>query len=343
MGGAIDVETGELRGALESTLREHFDPRRRIVALVRRPSDYGSSFTIEELHVRLDDGTPLELMFKNLSRRALLEPARRLRPDFLDDPQREIDVYRVILAASGLDTAACYGAIVDRPGDRYWLFLEKVPGVRLAQVGEFSIWRQVARWLAAMHARLAERRAALRHADGLSLLAYDADFYRRWMRRALTFARQRDPSGTSDACAGLEWLAARYDRVVERLTALPITWIHGELYAANVLVHATAGRLRVCPVDWETAAVGPALMDLAALTAGGWSDTERTSLALAYHDASAGLGEYSSPDEFLAALDGCYLHLAVQWLGWSEAWSPPPSQAQDWLGVALRVARRLEL
>src|SRR5215831_17433952 len=98
--------------------------------------------------------------------------------------------------------------------------------------------------------------------------------------------------------------------------ALPMTWIRGELYAVNVLGHATVDRLRVCPVDWEPAA-GPALMDLAALTAGGWSDAERTALALAYHDANAGLVEYSTLDDFLAALDGCYLHLSVRWLGWA--------------------------
>ena len=61
-------------------------------------------------------------------------------------------------------------------------------------------------------------------------MRYDADFYRLWLRRALAFA----PAGR--ARRGLGWLAGRYERVVERLAALPATFIHGEFYASNVLV-----------------------------------------------------------------------------------------------------------
>ena len=32
--------------------------------------------------------------------------------------------------------------------------------------------------------------------------------------------------------------------------------------------------------------------------------------------------------------------LAVQNLGWSDAWSPPPQQAHDWRGEALRLSRK---
>jgi aminoglycoside phosphotransferase (APT) family kinase protein len=98
--------------------------------------------------------------------------------------------------------------------------------------------------------------------------------------------------------------------------------------------------LRVCPVDWEMAALGPGLIDLAALTAGGWTSDEREKLALAYH---AALGSHETPplDAFLVVLDYCRLHLAVRWLGWSQDWTPPPEHAQDWLGEALGLAEKL--
>jgi thiamine kinase-like enzyme len=97
--------------------------------------------------------------------------------------------------------------------------------------------------------------------------------------------------------------------------------------------------LRVCPVDWEMAAVGPGLIDLAALTAGGWTAEEKEELALAY---CAALVSYETPpDAFLLALDYCRLHLAVQWLGWSQDWTPPPEHAQDWLGEVLGLAEKL--
>jgi hypothetical protein len=131
---------------------------------------------------------------------------------------------------------------------------------------------------------------------------------------------------------------------VERLLDLPVTLIHGEFYASNVLVQQTPMALRVCPVDWEMAAVAPGLMDLAALTAGQWAGTERTALALAYHDALAREGLPSPPiADFLTALDFCRLHVAVQWLGWSPDWLPPAEHRQDWLGEALRLAQRLGL
>lgn len=335
------VPTADLRAALERVLRGHFGAPQRILELERRPSAYGSSFIIEELDVRLGDGSVLPIVFKNLSRQALLASARRVKPAFLHDAMREIDVYRTVLAPDALGTATCYGAVVDRRVGRYWLFLEKVPGVELYQIGEFRVWQDVARWLAAMHTRLAQRHGAPIRARVPSLLTYDAAFYRRWLRRARAFAQRMHPS--RQARRSLAWLAARYDRVVTRLLALPAIFIHGEFYASNVLIQETAEGRRVCPVDWETAALGPGLIDLAALTAGRWNEAEREALALAYFSALGEPGWRSSPDAFLTALDCCYLHLAIQWLGWSAEWSPPAEHAQDWLGEALRVADRLSL
>jgi aminoglycoside phosphotransferase (APT) family kinase protein len=142
---------------------------------------------------------------------------------------------------------------------RYWLFIEKVLGTELWQIGDLEVWRGVARWLAGMHETLAGS------TDERHLIRYDAAFYTRWARRAAA------------ACPDLEPLMRRYQEVVERLLALPVTVIHGEFYPSNVLV---AGQ-RVCPVDWEMTAVGPGLIDLAALTTG-WGDEERVAIASAY-------------------------------------------------------------
>jgi aminoglycoside phosphotransferase (APT) family kinase protein len=121
--------------------------------------------------------------------------------------------------------------------------------------------------------------------------------------------------------------------------ALPLTLIHGEFYADNVLVQETTDDLRVCPVDWELTALGPGLIDLAALIAGKWSEPEKRAIALAYYGEL--VNNHRQPptvDEFLFALDCCRLHSAIQWLGWSDKWTPSAHQAQNWLGEALRVA-----
>jgi hypothetical protein len=336
------VGTPKLHAALQSALSGASGTQQRIVDLERRPTPYSTSFAIEELRVRLADGTTLELMFKDLSPQALLETARRIRPAFIYDPLREIETYRTILAPKEVDTATCYGTVVDRRIGRYWLFLEKVPGTELCQVGELTTWKWVARSLALLHSRFAERTELL--ARVVPLLSYDGDLYRLWMRRAQVFLGEVESSQPKTVRHGIEWLAKRYDRVVERLLALPVTFIHGEFYASNVLVHNTSEKLRVCPVDWEMAAVGPGFIDLAALMSGGWSAEEKEALAKAYHTGLALRDErWSDLDEFLSALDHCRLHVAVQWLGWASGWSPPPEHAQDWLAEALSLAERLDV
>jgi len=121
-------------------------------------------------------------------------------------------------------------------------------------------------------------------------------------------------------------IVAAYERVLEILSAMPATFVHGEFYASNVLV---AGE-RIAAVDWEMAGIGPGILDLAALVTG-WGEEERTAII-------AGYGNVPSQ-----ALDAAQLHLALQWLGWSPDWTPPPEHARDWLAEALSAGQRLGL
>lgn len=322
--------TADLQAVLAAALDEHFSLPRSINELVRRPSANQSSYALEELDILLDDDSTLQLLFKDLSPAALLDQARRAKPAQLYDPRREIEVYRTILPSAGLGTAVCYGATADPDAGRFWLFLERVAGLELDKIGELATWREAARWLTGFHARFASPLERL--ARAARLLNYNADFYRFWMRRA----RAIEPA--------LDDLARVYSRVIEKLLSLPATVIHGEFYASNVLVKIDANGVRVCPVDWEMAAVGPALMDLAALTAGRWSEDERKDLASAYWQATRAGAESPVPgDDFFEELDYCRLHQAVQWLGWSAEWSPPVEHAHDWLREALTLAGKLRL
>jgi hypothetical protein len=338
-----------LQSALEQVFARQFDPERRMIGVDRRASAYHSSYALEELDVRFSDGTVLPILLKDVSRQGLLDDARRVKPAFLHDPLREVEVYRLLLAARNLGTARYYGSIVDPQAGRYWLFIEKVPGLELYQVGDFAIWEEAARWLARWH-RIWSPAEPLDERLASHLLTYNADYYRLWIERARAFV------GTP----AIERLCKRYDRVIERLASMPAALIHGEFYASNVLVQAEPSALRICPVDWEMAAVGPGLMDLAALASGRWTEAEKTSLAMAYHsekgvgslyfpnDAAESDGPglpppFSDPRRLLEDLDYCSLHLAVQWLGWSPHWQPPAEHAHDWLAEALRLADKLNL
>lgn len=299
----------------------------RITSLRRRPSEYRTSFAVEELDVDLAEGPPLALVLKCGGPESLSAEARRVRPSFLYEPLREIEAYREILVPERVTTPAFYGAVVGDSTGRQWLFLERVRGHELWREGDFSIWEEAARWLARVHGRLSTVSAD--KARRARLLRYDSGLLSRWPARAAALGRLD---------GALAALPARYGEIVERLASLPRTVIHGEFYASNVMVRE-AGR-EICPLDWELAGWGPGLIDLAALASGAWSDEQRHSLALAYH---AELAPASRPPlgDMLVSLDCCRLHLAVQWLGWARDWSPPPEHAQDWRAEATALSARL--
>jgi Ser/Thr protein kinase RdoA (MazF antagonist) len=322
------VGTEELRGELERLLGDH-----GIASLEQRPCAYRTSHELDELEVALADGTRLSLMLKNLARTALDPAAHEAKPEFLHDPEREIEVYRSLLAPADLGTPRFHGALVQPQRDRYWLLIENVVGEVLWQVGELEVWRAAAAWLALLHERFRERDLGPARPH---LLGYDAAFYGSWMERALEFA-------DGDRREGLRWLAERYDAVVARLAALPETFIHGEFYASNVLIQRGPGRLRVCPIDWENAARGPGVIDLAALTTGAWTPAEREQIARGYIEQAGTLGHAHDGQELLETLELARLHLAVQWLGWEPTWSPPAEHRHDWLTEALGIAESLGL
>jgi aminoglycoside phosphotransferase (APT) family kinase protein len=176
------------------------------------------------------------------------------------------------------------------------------------------------------------------------LLVHDRRLFGLWIGRAREFLRRREPTPAAAELECIDRVAERYDGVVARLAEFPVSLIHGDFFASNILVDQSPSALRICPVDWEMSAIGPRWLDLAALIAGQWSDDERSSLAMAYYEESTSHGQ-SGHDigAFWAGLRICRLHLAVQMLGWSASWQPQPIHAYDWLSEALRLAKELQM
>jgi Ser/Thr protein kinase RdoA (MazF antagonist) len=310
---------------------------REITGLRRRPYRYATSASLEEVVVLVEGEEMGPLILKDLSRDRLLGNARAAKPEFLHEPLREMETYRRILAPAGIGPR-CLAAVAEPSTSRYWLLLDKVPGVELWQVGEISVWERVARWLGGFHGGFAlnvgEVRAANPH-----LLEHTAASFRSWCERATAALAESPDEREKTLLVALEG----YREVADSLAQLPRTFVHGELYPSNVLVVRGERPLGVYPVDWEMAAIGPGALDLAALS-GGWAHRERESLARAYLDGLATTGG-SSPelDEFLTDLSRCRLHLSLQWLGWSSDWLPPEEHSHDWLGEALALTRELGL
>jgi Phosphotransferase enzyme family len=286
------------------------------VAIERRPYRYATSSRIDELRVRFGDGRLESLLLKDLARSRLLGDARGGKPEFIYEPRREIRTYTAVLAGEAIG-ARCAASGAD------WLVLELVDGRELWQVGELEVWAVVARWLAGFHARFAGRVPAVRRSNPY-LLAHGPQLSATWIERARRALKDSvDPRAAElDGALGNDFSAALHE--------LAPTLLHGEFYPSNVLVAGELPDLRVCPVDWEMAATGPALIDVAALTTG-WDDAQQRHL----------LAAYGNVDE--TALDRCRLHLAVQWIGWAPGWTAPAQHAHDWIGEALAAAGRLGL
>ena len=280
---------------------------RPLLHLHRTPSVYSSSSALEELDLWFDDEQHTVAIFKNLAPDGVLEVSRGVRPSFLCNPKREIEVYRSVLDKADFGTPRLFGY----DHERSWLFVEKVAAPELFQIGEIETWLEVARWLARFHASDVSRPETARFLVPC-LLEYNATDYRRWLERA-----------------GVD---ISYECVLETLLELPATLIHGDFYASNILV----GSGRICPVDWEMAVIGPGLLDVAALASGKWTREQRLAMAEAYCLA---LPDRLKPRNWIHAFDCCQLQIALQWLGWAEGWTPPREHAHDWLGEALVLSR----
>jgi len=303
-------------------------------SVARRRSEYRSSFPLEEVRVRPAQGGELHLAFKRLAWSELSRDGRLAKPRFLFDAGREPAVYSSLLPGAPAGPPRYFGSVVTDDGAGRWLFVEWVEGRELYTVGERSVWVEVARWLGELHASLAP--GLDRHVEKGRLLEYDDAYYWRWIRRARQFATAAGRS--SDAARFLDWLAKRYDIAVEALRELPRTVIHGDFNASNVLVSGDLEAVRVAPVDWELAAAGPGLMDLAALISGDWAPAERERMTDAYA-AVPGLAPFSSRQ-----LEFARLQLAVQWLGWAPPdWVAPESQRHDWLANAMALAQGVDI
>ena len=262
----------------------------------RAPYAYSTSWALEEVELVGRDGHALHVLVKRL------DEAPATKPRDVVDREREIQAY-ALLEGRGLGTPRCYAS------GRWWLIIEKVSGVELWQRGDLEAWRAAASWAATLH-----RAFSGTPIEASALLRHDEAFYRRVIERARA---RRGPELTPFLVAA--------DVAVRRLIRLPSTLVHGELYPSNVLV--APGRVAV--VDWEMAALGPGVLDIAALMTG-WDPDAQRALLEAYGDP------------YPADVAAAQFILAHQWLGWHDDWEPPLEHRRDWLAEARAAAEMLE-
>ena len=303
--------------------------------VTRRSFEYATSHRLEELPVARRDGSTVRLVAKHLGRTAMNDAARLAKPAALHSAGRELGVYRHILAGAGLGTPALVGGRT-REGDTGFIVLERVDGTPLSEIGDFSVWEAAARWLARMHATFATappRIPASESGPRTFLVSYDRTLLAGAARSGLERAAQQS-LGSPEVCVAL---GARLEYALRALSSAPPTLVHGDFYPSNIVVADD----RIAVVDWELAGIGPAALDVAALTAGGWSDEQRHDLIKAYHEESVALRRIETLTALVRRVELASLHLALCWVGSASEWDAPDEHRRDWFADAVATLARL--
>lgn len=221
---------------------------------IRRAAFGGqTSFRLEVLTLELGAAGEVKLLLKDFG-------ASRLPKDDLPSRRnRELRVYRDLLAGGGLGTAEYHGAVWDEARGRFWLLLELVDGVELRSLG-FEDWVRSAAWLGRLHGRFARAGEALEASD--FLVRHDAGFFHAQAEQASRAAATYPLELREPVLA----VTRRYSRAVEVLVGGPRTLVHGSYQPQNILVDRAARPPRVLAVDWELSALGSPLYDFAFLS-----------------------------------------------------------------------------
>jgi hypothetical protein len=232
------------------------------VVVARRPNAYTSSSRSEVVTIRDPRGDHRNYLVKYDRGGRDPTPSCRHGIDYCGR------VYESLLAALPLCHLRTLGTIRVGPTAVPALVIEHLDdSFRVGEAPEVSGILAAAEWCGCFH-HLAEPRQS-EPALGF-LVRYDRGYYHAWADRAERLAATAARSGAwlSRACAAFHEMAGD-------LAAAPTTIIHGEMSPQNVLWRNG----EIYPVDWESAAIGPGEIDLAALLFGWQEETVRSPLA----------------------------------------------------------------
>ncbi len=286
----------------------------------REPNRYASTFASEIVTCRVGAGR-VELLCKYGPAGEDNTRANRHRGGV----PYEASVYERCLSRAGCSTPAYHGRFDLPRAGQCCLVVQYLAGAQPAgKMVHRCPLSQVATWIGRFHAmhtgQLDERCYAF-------LCRYDASYYRFWAERAAMQASDhRDARWLAELCTAFA------DRAMELLGG-DETLIHGEFYPSNVLVQDET----VYPVDWESAAIGAGVIDLAALTED-WSVEEVRACRDAYVAARfAG----KAPGDFDRRLDAGRLYLHLRWLGGRVDWKRRARARRSRLDAVRRISDRL--
>jgi aminoglycoside phosphotransferase (APT) family kinase protein len=318
----------KLRRLLESEVLPRVHGTASIAGLRSAPSSSATSYAARVVTVRLTDGATLRLFLKDFG------SSRLFKEGASDRRARELHVYRDLLPNGELDIPAYYGAIWGQEQERFWMVVEFVAGVPVADC-EFDSWPTATAWLARMQGHYA--RDPGRFERSPLLIRHDADFFASVAERALAGARRM----SGRALRRLRRILSGYDDFVALMADQPSTLVHGSFRPENVLIDEPSRPSRVCVVDWERAAIGAPLHDLARFC-DGYRGARLDRLLDSYgREATAHGVPVPDRGRALEVLDCFSLHRVVNAIGHAHEKGRTRRQVSGWLDYGETVRARL--
>ncbi len=285
-------ELADLERGLSAVLASHAGGHGRVTVVGREPNPYRSTFPSEVITCRHADGSERRVLCK------YGVPHGHTGHGYWGGTSYEAAVYRNVLDPLATTAPEYYGDYEDPLSGETWLFIEYVEGLPLNKA-EPSFTVEAARWIGRLHAASEQ----LAPQSARYLRSYSHEYYVGWARRTALYARQL---GTE-----VSWVAAvceRAESLLSRLASSQPVVVHGEYYPNNILVRVAT----VCPVDWQSAALGAGEIDLASLIEGWRPNKVERECVENYREARWPNG---APETFEKALEAARLYWPMRWLG----------------------------
>ena len=296
-----------LRERLERIVTDQFGASpTAIEGIERKRSEFSSFYASDIITVRLANGEQLKVFLKDFGSFHHPKDSMSERRD------REMVVYRDLLANSGLDTPRYYGSVRDEAQGLFWLLLEFVEGIPMSHL-DFEDWIPSAAWLGRMYGYFAKRPELWENCGALA--RHDDNFFQSLAQDALRTVSEY----SRELGRRLEPIVSRYDKPVRVMTSQPRTLVHATYRPPQIIVDKSRRPMRICPVDYEKAAVGASLYDLTFI-ADGFEPRRLHRLFDAYREEARRWDLRVPDNQEMTHVVNCFrLHRVMGWLAVSMA------------------------
>ncbi len=316
-----------LRECLEGIIKDVFHERSsRIVRIDTRGHHYSSSFPSYIVSVQGTENLEHTIFLKDFGvySRAVEKLEERRN--------REMHVYRDVLGDGGLGNPKYYGSLWDESQERYWLFMEFIDGTPINELG-YELVLDAVRWLGRLHNYSVQNAQFLE--DCTFLERHDHHFFQRTADAAHLTMSKFSP----ELAERVAPITSGYTPLVQAMTSQPPVFLHGSYRRAHILLDRRAQPPRLCPVDWESAALGAGLYDLAYLV-DGFIPPQLDEIIDIYRAEAGKYGISIPPMDEVVYVMNCYrLHRNMKWLSWALNPKFPKEEVPDLVTRAERLAR----